>query len=170
MCCGVDGAVSGVSGGESMNEAICIALIVAGTSIITQLIIAWLQPKSKAKIERKENRRKEIYKCFSEFWGLLGASPAYKCINALTQEELSNRDKNSTDRWFCKFNKLLWKTKMHIGKDNPKLLVTLCRIEDITIESYAIHGKISILSMAKNINNEKMNTLFTELEGLILQL
>jgi len=145
-----------------MSEAIWIAIIVAGASLITQLIISWVQPFIKSRIERKEHRRVEICKCFSNLFGLLAVQPAAHSISALTQKDRSEYDKSSTDKWFFRFNSLLWEMKTYIENEDPELYNALQRLSDIIADIYELKSRAILLTYAE-WDTEKVKAITTEL-------
>jgi len=147
-----------------MSEAVWIAIIVAGASLITQLIISWVQPFIKARVGRKENRRVEICKCFSELFGLLAVQPAAHNVSAITQKDRSEYDKSATDKWFFRFNSLLWEIKMHIANEDHELYKNLQRLSENIADIYELKSRRALFAHINvEWNSEKIEELSNEL-------
>lgn len=138
-----------------MSEAVWIALIVAGTSLFTQLMISWVQPSIKARFERKKHRRDEICKCFSELFGLLGAPPAAKNVSAITQKDRDEYDRTATDKWFFKFNAILWELNMHLGEESPILYNKLQELSNCLADIYELQSSYLLFDYAEKDNDSK---------------
>ena len=129
-----------------MSESVWIAIIVAAASLITQLIISWVQPCVRRYFDRKENRRVEICKCFSELFGLLAVQPPASAISPLPQKENQSMEKSEVDKWFSRYSAVYWELRVYISKENQDLDLSLQKLSNIIADLYALRGKYILLS------------------------
>jgi len=160
-----------------MSEAVQIALCVAGTAILTQIIVSWLQPHIKSRIKHKNEKRIKVQNCFSEFFGLLGATPSWGSINNHPKQDIDYKIKKEANEWFFKFNKLLWEIKTYISKDK-ELIISLDKLTNNIADIYDLQTKLFTLNITsdnndidiiiKNINEkEKKQEILSETFSLL---
>ena len=128
-----------------MSETVVVAIIVA----VTSLIASYIPLRVKRKYDREENRRIEICKCFSEFFGLIGVQPSAKSIFQFSHDENAKTEKSDTDKWFYRFNALFWEMRMYTSKEHPALNLVLQRLADNIADIYELRGQYIFLSSPK---------------------
>ena len=86
----------------------------------------------------------------------MGVKPSANSIYRFSHDENASIEKSDTDKWFYRFNALIWEMKMYTGKEHPALSLVLQKLTDNIADIYELQGRYILLSLPSGLKEDEL--------------